>query len=173
MAIVVDNSTRLVVQGITGREGTFHALRNKAYGTNVVAGVTPGKGGESVDGIPVFDTVRDAVEEAQPNTANRATASPLRPRRQWPSPGHTIDQTAAVCGSTWGRSSGSSNRRPNWVPQAEHRSASIVFRVSQAGQIHVVRPSWTSIPRPAAARTASVAEATSFSEDSVEGPSGA
>lgn len=69
MAILVDSSTRLVVQGITGREGTFHTIRNKAYGTNVVAGVTPGKGGESVDGIPVFDSVRDAVGETQPNTA--------------------------------------------------------------------------------------------------------
>jgi succinyl-CoA synthetase alpha subunit len=69
VAILVDSSTRLVVQGITGREGTFHALRNKAYGTNVVAGVTPGKGGESVDGIPVYDSVRDAVRDAQPDTA--------------------------------------------------------------------------------------------------------
>ncbi len=69
MAIIVDSSTRLVVQGITGREGTFHSLRNRAYGTNVVAGVTPGKGGESVEGIPVFDSVRDAVEATQPDTA--------------------------------------------------------------------------------------------------------
>jgi succinyl-CoA synthetase alpha subunit len=69
MAIIVDSETRLVVQGITGREGSFHALRNKAYGTNVVAGVTPGKGGESVDGIPVFDSVRAAVAETAPNTA--------------------------------------------------------------------------------------------------------
>jgi succinyl-CoA synthetase alpha subunit len=69
VAIIVDSSTRLVVQGITGREGSFHALRNKAYGTDVVAGVTPGKRGESVDGIPVFDSVRDAVEETGPNTA--------------------------------------------------------------------------------------------------------
>lgn len=68
MAILVDGSTRLVVQGITGREGTFHTLRNRAYGTNVVAGVTPGKGGGTVDGIPVFDSVRDAVAEARPNT---------------------------------------------------------------------------------------------------------
>jgi len=67
VSILVGNETRLVVQGITGREGTFHATRNKAYGTNVVAGVTPGKGGESVEGIPVFDSVRDAVEEARPN----------------------------------------------------------------------------------------------------------
>ena len=69
MAIIVDDSTRLVVQGITGREGTFHALRNRDYGTNLVAGVTPGKGGESVDGVPVFDSVRDAVDETEPNTA--------------------------------------------------------------------------------------------------------
>jgi succinyl-CoA synthetase alpha subunit len=69
MAIIVDRATRLVVQGITGREGSFHATRNKAYGTNVVAGVTPGKGGADVNGIPVFDTVRQAVDEAQANVA--------------------------------------------------------------------------------------------------------
>jgi len=69
MAIIVDRETRLVVQGITGREGSFHATRNQAYGTNVVAGVTPGKGGEEVDGIPVFDTVRRAVSETWANTA--------------------------------------------------------------------------------------------------------
>jgi succinyl-CoA synthetase alpha subunit len=69
MAIVVDNETRLVVQGITGREGSFHATRNKDYGTNVVAGVTPGKGGEEVAGIPVFDAVREAVQETGANTA--------------------------------------------------------------------------------------------------------
>ena len=69
MAIVVDRETRLVVQGITGREGSFHATRNKNYGTNVVAGVTPGKGGADVERIPVFDTVRQAVAETEPNTA--------------------------------------------------------------------------------------------------------
>jgi succinyl-CoA synthetase alpha subunit len=63
MAILIDGSTRVVVQGLTGKEGTFHALRNRDYGTNVVAGVTPGKGGENVDGIPVFDTVTQAVHE--------------------------------------------------------------------------------------------------------------
>jgi succinyl-CoA synthetase alpha subunit len=63
MAILIDGSTRVVVQGLTGKEGTFHALRNRDYGTNVVAGVTPGKGGEDVDGIPVFDTVTQAVHE--------------------------------------------------------------------------------------------------------------
>lgn len=69
MAIIVDNDTRLVVQGITGREGSFHATRNKGYGTSVVAGVTPGKGGAAVDGIPVFDSVRKAVAETAANTA--------------------------------------------------------------------------------------------------------
>jgi succinyl-CoA synthetase alpha subunit len=69
MAILVDTDTRLVVQGVTGREGSFHATRNKDYGTNVVAGVTPGKGGEEVSGIPVFDSVREAVVEAGANTA--------------------------------------------------------------------------------------------------------
>jgi succinyl-CoA synthetase alpha subunit len=69
MAIVVDRDTRLLVQGITGREGSFHALRNKAYGTQVVAGVTPGKGGQSVDGVPVYDTVAEAVAETAANTA--------------------------------------------------------------------------------------------------------
>ena len=63
MAIIVDNDTRLVVQGLTGSEGRFHGLRNRAYGTNVVAGVTPGKGGQDVEGVPVFDTVADAVDE--------------------------------------------------------------------------------------------------------------
>ena len=69
MSILVDESTRLVVQGITGREGAFHATRNKAYGTNVVAGVTPGKGGQDVEGIPVFNTLHQAVAETQANTA--------------------------------------------------------------------------------------------------------
>ncbi len=69
MAIIVDRETRLLVQGLTGREGSFHATRNKAYGTNVVAGVTPGKGGEEVEGVPVFDTVEAAVAETGANTA--------------------------------------------------------------------------------------------------------
>ena len=69
MSILVDANTRLVVQGITGREGAFHATRNKAYGTNVVAGVTPGKAGQDVEGIPVFNTVADAVEATDANTA--------------------------------------------------------------------------------------------------------
>ena len=69
MAIIVDNDTRLVVQGLTGSEGRFHGLRNRAYGTNLVAGVTPGKGGQDVEGVPVFDTVADAVREAGANTS--------------------------------------------------------------------------------------------------------
>ena len=69
MAILIDEQTRVVVQGLTGREGRFHALRNRAYGTNVVAGVTPGKGGEDVEGIPVFDTVAEAVEATGANAS--------------------------------------------------------------------------------------------------------
>jgi len=69
MAILVGTETRLVVQGITGSEGTFHSLRNREYGTQVVAGVTPGKGGRDVEGIPVFDTVADAVGQTGANTS--------------------------------------------------------------------------------------------------------
>ena len=69
MAILVTGETRLVVQGITGREGSFHATRNRDYGTQVVAGVTPGKGGADVSGIPVYDTVSQAVEREGANTA--------------------------------------------------------------------------------------------------------
>jgi succinyl-CoA synthetase alpha subunit len=69
MSILVDGDTRLCVSGVTGREGTFHTLRNRDYGTNVVSGVTPGKGGQDVDGIPVFDTFHAAVSETGANTA--------------------------------------------------------------------------------------------------------
>jgi succinyl-CoA synthetase alpha subunit len=68
MAIIVDNETRLVVQGLTGSEGRFHGVRNRNYGTQVVAGVTPGKGGQDVEGIPIFNTVTDAVAETGANT---------------------------------------------------------------------------------------------------------
>ncbi len=64
MSILVDKSTRVVVQGITGREGTFHALRCKEYGTQVVGGVTPGKGGSTHEGFPVWNTVAEAVAAA-------------------------------------------------------------------------------------------------------------
>jgi succinyl-CoA synthetase alpha subunit len=69
VSILVDAETRLLVQGLTGSEGRFHGLRNRDYGTNVVAGVTPGKGGHDVQGIPVFDTVAEAVDEAGANTS--------------------------------------------------------------------------------------------------------
>jgi succinyl-CoA synthetase alpha subunit len=69
MSILVDENTRLCTSGITGREGTFHSLRNREYGTQVVAGVTPGKGGQDVEGIPVFNTFRAAVEREGANTA--------------------------------------------------------------------------------------------------------
>jgi succinyl-CoA synthetase alpha subunit len=69
MAVLVDNDTRLAVAGVTGREGSFHTLNNRSYGTTVVGGVTPGKGGQDVEGIPVFDDWAQAMEQAQPNTA--------------------------------------------------------------------------------------------------------
>jgi succinyl-CoA synthetase alpha subunit len=69
MSVLVDKNTRLAVAGITGREGSFHTLNNKRYGTNVVGGVTPGKGGQDVEGIPVFDSWAEAAESVQPNTA--------------------------------------------------------------------------------------------------------
>src|SRR5438093_9639052 len=69
MAILVDKTTRLLVQGITGNEGTFHARQAVAYGTKVVAGVTPGKGGQALDGIPIFDTVSRAVQSTGANAS--------------------------------------------------------------------------------------------------------
>src|SRR3954454_19253404 len=69
MAILVTNDTKLCTSGITGREGTFHTLNNRKYGTDVVAGVTPGKGGQDVEGIPVFNTFHEAVAETGANTA--------------------------------------------------------------------------------------------------------
>jgi succinyl-CoA synthetase alpha subunit len=69
VSILVGTETRLCTSGITGREGTFHTLRNRDYGTKVVGGVTPGKGGQDVDGIPVFDTFHEAVEREGANTA--------------------------------------------------------------------------------------------------------
>ncbi len=69
MAVLVDENTRLIVQGITGKEGTFHTLQMRDYGTNVVGGVTPGKGGTTHEGIPVFNTVTDAVKETGANAS--------------------------------------------------------------------------------------------------------
>jgi len=69
MSVLIDKSTRLLVQGLTGREGTFHAKQAAAYGTTVVGGVTPGKGGTTHEGWPVFDTVREAVEKTGANAS--------------------------------------------------------------------------------------------------------
>ena len=69
MSIIIDEGTKLAVSGLTGREGSFHGLRNKAYGTDLVAGVTPGKGGQDVEGTPVFDTIKEAVDERGANTS--------------------------------------------------------------------------------------------------------
>jgi succinyl-CoA synthetase alpha subunit len=69
MAIVVGEDTKLVVSGLTGREGTFHGMRNRDYGTDLVAGVTPGKGGQDVNGVPVFDSIAEAVSERGANTS--------------------------------------------------------------------------------------------------------
>ncbi len=69
MSVLIDKSTRLLVQGLTGREGTFHAKQAQAYGTNVVGGVTPGKGGTTHEGWPVFNTVADAVRETGANAS--------------------------------------------------------------------------------------------------------
>ena len=69
MAVLVGENTRLLVQGITGKEGTFHTRQAVAYGTQVVAGVTPGKGGTEIDGIPVFDPVQDAVRKTRANAS--------------------------------------------------------------------------------------------------------
>ena len=69
MSILINEDTKVVVQGLTGEQGKFHALRNRDYGTQVVAGTRPGKGGEQVEGIPIFNTVKDAVEATGANTA--------------------------------------------------------------------------------------------------------
>jgi len=69
VSVIVDEGTRLCVSGITGREGSFHSLNNRSYGTNVVSGVTPGKGGQDLDGIPVYDTFHAAVAASAANTA--------------------------------------------------------------------------------------------------------
>jgi succinyl-CoA synthetase alpha subunit len=77
MAILVDHATKLLVQGLTGREGSFHGLRNRDYGTDLVAGVTPAKGGQDVGGVPVFDTVLEAVAQTGANTSMVFVPPPL------------------------------------------------------------------------------------------------
>jgi succinyl-CoA synthetase alpha subunit len=69
LSVIIDKNTRLVVRGITGNEGRFHTLSMKEYGTNVVAGVTPGKGGQNVEGIPVYDRIEDAISREGANTS--------------------------------------------------------------------------------------------------------
>jgi succinyl-CoA synthetase alpha subunit len=91
MSIFVDETTLVAVQGLTGTQGRFHGLRNRAYGTKVVAGVTPGKGGESLEGIPVFDSVAEAVEA----TGANASFVVVPPRA---APGAILEAAAAGIG---------------------------------------------------------------------------
>ena len=77
MSVLVNKNTRLLVQGLTGKEGTFHTKQAVAYGTDVVAGVTPGKGGQTVEGIPVFDTVAEAVEKTGANASEIVVPPPF------------------------------------------------------------------------------------------------
>ena len=78
MSIIVDTETKLVVSGLTGREGSFHGLRNRAYGTDLVAGVTPGKGGQDVEGVPVFDTIEESVAGGRRQHLDDLRAGALR-----------------------------------------------------------------------------------------------
>ena len=77
MSILVNKNTKLLVQGITGRDGSFHTSKMIAYGTNVVAGVSPGKGGQTVHDVPVFNTVEDAVKATGANTSVIFVPAPL------------------------------------------------------------------------------------------------
>ncbi len=79
MSIFVDDTTRVVVQGLTGSQGRFHGLRNRDYGTKIVAGVTPGKGGTDVDGIPVYDSMKEAVETTGADTSFVVVPPPYAP----------------------------------------------------------------------------------------------
>ena len=83
MSILVDNNTRVIVQGLTGREGGFHTQQMIDYGTKVVAGVTPGKGGTKHIGVPVFNTVSEAVGETGANAALAFVPLDLRRMRFW------------------------------------------------------------------------------------------
>ena len=87
MSVLIDKSTRLLVQGLTGREGTFHAKQAAAYGTNVVGGVTPGKGGTTHEGWPVFDTVRGRREgDRRQRVGDLRAAAGCAPTRSWKPP---------------------------------------------------------------------------------------
>jgi len=79
MAIFVDQNTKVLVQGLTGGQGKYHGLRNRDYGTQIVAGVTPGKGGQEVEGIPIFDSVKEAVEATGANASFAAVPPKFAP----------------------------------------------------------------------------------------------
>ena len=83
MSILINKQTRLLVQGITGQEGQFHTRQCIEYGTNVVAGVTPGKGGQSMDAVPVYNTVRQAREQTGANASMILVPPPLPPMPFW------------------------------------------------------------------------------------------
>ena len=83
MSILVDEKTRVVVQGITGNEGLFHTKQMVEYGTKVVAGVTPGKGGQKIEGTPVFNSVMEAVKETGANGSAIFVPPALLPMRSW------------------------------------------------------------------------------------------
>ena len=80
MAVLITNETRLLVQGLTGREGTFHAKQAAAYGTNVVGGTSPGKGGTTHEGVPVFNTVAEAVKETGANVSIKFIFADCQPK---------------------------------------------------------------------------------------------
>lgn len=86
MSIFLDRSSRIVVQGITGRMAQFHTKEMLDYGSNVVAGVVPGKGGETIFGIPVFDTVKQAVAATGADTSLVFVRRPLPPTASWKPP---------------------------------------------------------------------------------------
>jgi succinyl-CoA synthetase (ADP-forming) alpha subunit (EC 6.2.1.5) len=86
MASWLSTDTKVVVQGLTGREGKFHALAGRDYGTQVVAGVTPGKGGTTVEGIPVFDTVHEAVAKTGANASLLFVPPPAAADGSWKPP---------------------------------------------------------------------------------------
>ena len=97
MSILIDKSTRLIVQGITGRDGLFHAKKMKEYGTNVVGGTSPGKGGTEVDGIPVFNTMYEAVKQTQANTSHHLCAGPFCSRCHYGSCGCRHPANSLYC----------------------------------------------------------------------------
>ena len=86
MSILVDKNTRLICQGITGKAGAFHAEQCKAYGTNLVGGITPGRGGTTTLGVPIFDTCAEAVAATGANATMISCRLRSRPTRSWKRP---------------------------------------------------------------------------------------